>query len=126
MIRENREKLLNMGFEIEEFGRNSVIIRQTPYVSDEEDIKALAVEVIGILADGRPSGLLSFEERILDTVSCKYAIKANKKLSLPELEAVVRDVEELERVGITTCPHGRPIKVEFTKRELEKMFKRIV
>ena len=126
VIRENREKLLNMGFEIEEFGRNSVIIRQTPYVSDEEDIKALAVEVIGILADGRPSGLLSFEERILDTVSCKYAIKANKKLSLPELEAVVRDVEELERMGITTCPHGRPIKVEFTKRELEKMFKRIV
>ncbi|MBQ7097647.1 MAG: DNA mismatch repair endonuclease MutL [Clostridia bacterium] len=126
VIRENREKLLNMGFEIEEFGRNSVIIRQTPYVSDEEDIKALAVEVIGILADGRPSGLLSFEERILDTVSCKYAIKANKKLSLPEMEAVVRDVEELERMGITTCPHGRPIKVEFTKRELEKMFKRIV
>ncbi len=126
VIRENREKLLNMGFEIEEFGRNSVIIRQTPYVSDEEDIKALAVEVMGILADGRPSGLLSFEERILDTISCKYAIKANKKLSLLEMEAVVRDVEELEKSGITTCPHGRPIKVEFAKRDIEKMFKRIV
>ena len=126
VIRENRERLLNMGFEIEEFGRNSVIIRQTPYVSDEEDIKALAVEVMGILADGRPSGLLSFEERILDTISCKYAIKANKKLSLLEMEAVVKDVEELEKSGITTCPHGRPIKVEFAKREIEKMFKRIV
>ena len=84
-----------MGFDIEEFGRNSVIIRQTPMISDEEDIKDLATEVISILADGRPSGLLSFEERLLDTISCKYAIKANKKLSLNEMENIVKDVEEL-------------------------------
>ncbi len=126
VVRDNREKLLEVGFEMEEFGRNSVIIRQTPFVSDEDEIKKLALEVIAILTEGRPSGLLSFEERLLDTISCKYAIKANKKLSFVEMEAVVRDVEELEKSGITTCPHGRPIKIEFTKRELEKMFKRIV
>ncbi len=126
VIKENKETLENMGFEIEEFGRNSVIIRQTPFISDEEDIKNLATEVISILSDGRPSGLLSFEERLLDTISCKYAIKANKKLSLIEMEVLIRDVEELENSGITTCPHGRPIKIEFTKREIEKMFKRIV
>ncbi len=126
IVKENKENLENMGFDIEEFGRNSVIIRQTPLISDEEDIKELAIEVISILGDGRPSGLLSFEERLLDTISCKYAIKANKKLNLVEMEGVVRDVEELEKSGITTCPHGRPIKVEFTKREIEKMFKRIV
>ncbi len=126
VVRENLEKLLELGFEMEEFGRNSVLIRQTPFVADEEEIKKLALEVISILAEGRPSGLLSFEERILDTISCKYAIKANKKLSLVEMETVVKDVEELEKSGITTCPHGRPIKVEFAKRELEKMFKRIV
>lgn len=126
IVKENKETLENMGFDIEEFGRNSVIIRQTPLISDEEDIKELAVEVISILSDGRPSGLLSFEERLLDTISCKYAIKANKKLSLIEMESIIRDVEELEKSGITTCPHGRPIKIEFTKREIEKMFKRIV
>lgn len=126
VVKENKETLENMGFDIEEFGRNSVIIRQTPLILDEDDIKELAIEVISILSDGRPSGLLSFEERLLDTISCKYAIKANKKLSPVEMESVVRDVEELENLGITTCPHGRPIKVEFTKREIEKMFKRIV
>ncbi len=126
VVKENKETLENMGFDIEEFGRNSVIIRQTPLISDEEDIKDLATEVISILGDGRPSGLLSFEERLLDTISCKYAIKANKKLSTLEMEVLVRDVEELENSGITTCPHGRPIRIEFTKREIEKMFKRIV
>lgn len=125
-VKENRETLETLGFEMEEFGRNSVIIRQTPFVSDEEDIKSLALEVIAILAEGRPSGLLSFEERILDTISCKYAIKANKKLSPLEMEVLLKDVEELENSGITTCPHGRPIRIEFTKREIEKMFKRIV
>lgn len=125
-VKDNRQTLINMGFDIEEFGRNSVIIRETPYISDEDDIKELALEIIAILAEGRPSGLLSFEERLLDTVSCKYAVKANKKLSLGEMEGLLKDVEELESLGITGCPHGRPIKVEFTKREIEKMFKRIV
>lgn len=126
VVNEHKEKLAELGFEFEEFGRNSVIIHQTPVIADEDDIKELAIEVIGILADGRPSGLLSFEERILDTVSCKYAIKANKKLSIPEMEVLIKDVCELEQQGITTCPHGRPIKIEFTKREVEKMFKRVV
>lgn len=126
IVREKGEILEKMGFGIEEFGKNSLIIRQTPFVADDDDIKALALEVIEILGEARPSEILSFEEKILDTISCKYAIKANKKLSAIEMEALIRDVESLENKGITTCPHGRPIKVEFTKREIEKMFKRIV
>lgn len=125
-IKDNAEMLSNMGFEMEEFGRNSVIIRETPFIGDEDEIKSLAIEVISILKDGRPMGLLSFEERLLDMISCKYAIKANKSLSMLELNALVRDVQKLEKAGITTCPHGRPIKIAFTKREIEKMFKRIV
>ena len=115
-----------MGFDIEEFGKGSVIIRETPLIGDEEDIKALAAEVVSVLVDNRKTGLLSFEERLLDTVSCKYAIKANKHLSLIEMEGIVKTVEELEEDGITTCPHGRPFCVAFTKKEIEKMFKRIV
>ncbi len=125
-IRDNEKILSDMGFGMEEFGRGSVIIRETPLIGDEEEIKSLALEIINILKDGRPLGLLSFEERLLDTVSCKYAIKANKKLSLAEMEGILKDVAELEKRGITTCPHGRPIKVKFTKYEIEKLFKRIV
>ncbi len=125
-VRDNQTLLADIGFGIEEFGRGSVIIRETPLIGDEEEIKELALEIISILKDGRPMGVLSFEERLLDTVSCKYAIKANKKLSLTEMEGVLRDVAELAEKGITTCPHGRPIKIKFTKYEIEKLFKRIV
>ncbi len=125
-IRDNAVFLQDIGFGMEEFGRGSVIIRETPLVGDEDDIKSLAQEVIGALCDGRPMGLMSFEERILDMISCKYAIKANKALNMAEMEGIVSTVEELEEQGITSCPHGRPIKISFTKREIEKMFKRIV
>lgn len=125
-VKENSQLLSDLGFEMEEFGRGAVIIRETPLIADEEDIKALAMEVISALSDGRPMGLLSFEERLLDMISCKYAIKANKSLTAIEQKALLEDVEELEAQGISTCPHGRPIKIEFTKREIEKMFKRIV
>ncbi len=125
-IKDNNGILSDMGFDVEEFGHSSVIIRETPLIGDEDEIKSLMIEIIAVLMDARPMGLLSFEERLLDMISCKYAIKANKKLSLMEMEALVRDVAELEALGIRTCPHGRPIKVSFTKQEIEKMFKRIV
>lgn len=125
-LKDNSELLQAMGIKTEEFGRSAVLITETPIVADERTIKDMVGELAEILHEGRPSGLLSFEERLLDTVSCKYAIKANKRLSDREITALLKDVEELEAQGITTCPHGRPIKVAFTKRELEKMFKRIV
>ena len=123
---DNAEQLKALGIGIENFGRNALLITETPIIADDEVIKGMVTELAEILHDGRPSGLLSFEERLLDTISCKYAIKANKRLSMFEMESLVKDVEELEEKGITTCPHGRPIKVLFTKRELEKLFKRIV
>ncbi len=126
VIRDHGETFKNMGFAIEEFGARSVIIRETPIVSDDDEIKNTVVEIISILRDGRPSSLLTFEERALDMIACKYAIKAHKKLSMLEMEAVVKDVYELEAQGITTCPHGRPIKISFTKKSIEKMFGRIV
>ncbi len=126
LVLENAEKLSNMGFGIEEFGSNSIIIHETPVLAGENEIKELLLEILSALRDGRPSGILSFEERALDMISCKYAIKANKKLSIPEMDGILKIVEDLEKAGITTCPHGRPIKIEFDKRDIEKMFKRIV
>jgi DNA mismatch repair protein MutL len=125
-IKDNSQLLSDMGFSMEEFGKGSVIIRETPYPGDEEQIKTLAEEVLSALVENRPMGLLSFEERILDMISCKYAIKANRRLSLPEMEEVVKSVLQLEKQGITTCPHGRPIKLSYSKKEIEKGFKRIV
>ena len=126
IIRDNGAKFADLGFVIDEFGAGSVLIRETPLLTDEEEIKSLVLEIVSILRDGRPSAMLDFEEKALDMISCKYAIKANKKLSDEEIRALVEDVARLESEGITTCPHGRPIKVEFTKKSIEKLFKRIV
>lgn len=123
---EQKEILQNLGFEAEEFGANAVIIRQTPVVTDEAEIKDLFLEILETLQEGRGISVTEQEERMLDMISCKYAIKANKKLSPLEQEDLAKQISELERRGINTCPHGRPIKLAFTKKDLEKMFKRIV
>ena len=63
-------------------------------------------------------------ERALYTIACKSAIKANHNLTQQEMERLVRDILSLE--NINTCPHGRPIMISMSKREMEKQFKRIV
>ena len=61
---------------------------------------------------------------LMYSVACKSAIKANRRLDEAEMKALVRDVLRLE--NINTCPHGRPIIITMSKKEMEKEFKRIV
>ncbi len=107
-IRDNGEIFCDMGFVIEEFGARAVIVRETPIIADDDEIKNMVLEMTGILRDGRPSAMLSFEEKALDMIACRYAIKAHKKLSTLEMEAIVRDTQELEKKGIKTCPTADP------------------
>mgnify|MGYP002510009572 CR=1 FL=1 len=125
-VQEHKDTLEKLGFEIEEFGMNSVIVRQAPVMIEEAEIKDLLTGILDTLQEGRKITLIEKEEKMLDMISCKYAIKANKKLSAEEMSDLSDKLNELEAKGINTCPHGRPIKLAFTKTELEKMFKRIV
>ncbi len=126
IMTENMEFFNEYGFEIEEFGKGSFIVRSTPVISSDKEIISLVFEIIEILKVGKKGGIMTIEERTLDTIACKYAIKANKKLSQQEMEELLSGLDELLEKGITTCPHGRPIKVSLSKYELEKMFKRVV
>ena len=126
MLAENMEFFSEYGFEIEEFGKGSYIVRSTPVIGSDKEIISLVFEILEILKGNKKGGIMSLEERTLDTIACKYAIKANKKLSLQEMEDILSGLDELLEKGITTCPHGRPIKVSLSKYELEKMFKRVV
>ena len=125
-FRENKAAFSDFGFEIEEFGTNGIIIRQTPIDGGESEIKALAGEMLETFAEGAKKAVWDYEEKMIDMISCKYAIKANKKLSTEEMADIIRKTLELEKCGKATCPHGRPIKIELSKQEIEKMFKRIV
>lgn len=126
LLVENMVFFSEYGFEIEDFGKGSFIVRSTPVIGSDKEIISLVFEILEILKGNKRGGIMSLEERTLDTIACKYAIKANKKLSHQEMEDLLSGLDELLEKGITTCPHGRPIKVSLSKYELEKMFKRVV
>ncbi|MCC8047944.1 MAG: DNA mismatch repair endonuclease MutL [Oscillospiraceae bacterium] len=119
LLAENAAELERFGFEVELYGANSVVIRAVP-ADCEGSETALLEEVAEKLRTGHPGGAA---DEILHTIACKAAIKAGKRSEKRELEALVRDVLEQ---NIKYCPHGRPVCVELTRRELDKQFKRIV
>ena len=125
-VMSNLDEFERFGFDVGEFGFNTVVVNETPIIAGDEQIKDLFLEITDALVDNIKHPIADFEEKALDMISCKKAIKGNDKLSLPEMTEVIKIVENLYSKGIKTCPHGRPIMVEFTKKEIEKMFKRIV
>lgn len=121
---ENSASFTEMGFEIDDFGGNTLIIRATPEALPEDELKDLVIELIDRFSDKSRGVMTEKMERALYTVACKAAVKANHVYSQKELETLLFAVLDLE--NINTCPHGRPIIVTMTQKELEKEFKRIV
>lgn len=122
-VLENRALLERCGFETEDFGGGDVLIRQIPSDVDVEDAKALLQELAGDLLAGKTLDPDSLRDNLLHTIACKSAIKAGWQTSDEELQQLVQEV--LSRDDIKYCPHGRPVCVTLTKRQLEKQFKRV-
>ncbi len=120
---ENKDFITSLGFEAEEFDEKSVIIRAVPS-SQAEDVENLFIEILSQLDEQRREVISDKRQRLLYTIACKAAIKANHRLSESEQKELVKKVLKLE--NINTCPHGRPIIVSMTQKELEKEFKRIL
>jgi len=118
----NKELLDELGFEIDEFGENTVLLRQIPMdLSPElaaESVETLAADLLA----GRRESKDTVRDELLHTVACKAAIKAGWKNDEKELLAVVKEV--MSREELKYCPHGRPICVTLSKKQLEKQFKR--
>jgi DNA mismatch repair ATPase MutL len=121
---ENEQEIAQMGFETESFGTNSVLIRATPEAFDEDDLKQVFVEILDNFAENKTSVITAKMERALYTIACKAAVKANHKFDTVQLEKLLKEVFTLK--GINTWPHGRPIIITMTKKELEKDFKRLL
>lgn len=121
---ENSERFSEMGFEIDDFGDTTILVRATPEALDEDELKALIIELLDRFGDNRSEIISEKMERALYTIACKAAVKANHNFDNKQLETLLKAVLDLE--NINTCPHGRPIIVTMTKKELEKEFKRIV
>ncbi len=118
----NQSMLQSLGFEIEDFGGNAILVRQIP-MDLTPDHAAETLESIGdALLSGRHERAETIRDELLHTVACKAAIKAGWVNDEKELLAVVKEV--MSREDLKYCPHGRPICISLSKKTLEKQFKR--
>ncbi len=118
----SKAMLEELGFEIDEFGENTVLLRQIPMDLSPEDAGEALEALASDLLNGRRERKDTVRDELLHTVACKAAIKAGWKNGEQELLAVAKAV--MEREDLKYCPHGRPICVTLSKKQLEKQFKR--
>ncbi|OUQ78792.1 DNA mismatch repair endonuclease MutL [Flavonifractor sp. An100] len=117
---ERRELLEEFGFEVDELG-DSLAVRQAPFDVAVEDIPSTLAELAHKLLTTGTADPAAARDELLHTMACKAAIKGGWKTSPQELERVARAVMD---GAVKYCPHGRPVAIELTKKELEKQFKR--
>ncbi len=117
------ELLGQLGFEIEPLGGGNFVIRAVPADILPSDAVPAIEEILEKLQKGKAPDPQSARDEILHTVACKAAIKAGWDTSAAERERIVREVLSGR---VKYCPHGRPVSAALTRRELDKMFKRIV
>ena len=123
-IIESRGELLSeLGFEIELFGEGDYIVRAVPADLAGGDAAAAIEEICEKLRRGKTLDAQGARDEILHTVACKAAIKAGWDTQKAELEKLVAEVMSGR---VKYCPHGRPVAVTMSRRELDKLFKRIV
>ena len=118
----NRELLEELGFQIDEFGDNTVLIRQIPMDLSADDACDALSALASDLSNGRRESKTTVRDELLHTVACKAAIKAGWKTDEAELMVLAKQVMEDE--SLKHCPHGRPICISLSKKHLEKQFKR--
>ncbi len=122
LITENADKISEAGFEIEDFGNNSVLVTAIPQMLTGLDVQTLVFDLAESLSETK-TAVLPAQERIFHTVACKAAIKAGYNTSAYELERLANRV--INDDSIMYCPHGRPVAIRLTKSEIEKQFGRI-
>ncbi|MBR1457451.1 MAG: DNA mismatch repair protein MutL, partial [Oscillospiraceae bacterium] len=123
LIEQNRALLTELGFEIEPFGETDYVIRAVPADIDAADAVAAVEEICERLRGGKAPDAQSARDEILHTVACKAAIKAGWDTTPAERERIVQAVLSGQ---VKYCPHGRPVSAVLSRRDLDKMFKRIV
>ncbi len=123
VLKENMHILKDLKFDIEEFGVNSVIIKEHPtWIAtgyEEESIRKI-IEIV--IATEKNFDIEKFNEKVATMMSCKKAIKANTNITMEEMEALVSDLRKCQNPY--NCPHGRPTTIFYSTYDMEKLFKR--
>ena len=123
LLEQNGELLSELGFEIEPFGPGAYLLRAVPADILPGDGAPALEEILEKLRRGKAPDPAAARDELLHTVACKAAVKAGWDTGRQELERIV---EEVLSGRVKYCPHGRPVSAVLSKKDLEKMFKRIV
>ncbi len=116
--------LERLGFTVEKFGPNTFAIKTVPALLPPGDYRESMRQMIAELAEiGKSEELRQELEERLITIACHSVIRANRMLEREEIQALLRGLDEIDFA--TQCPHGRPVVLEFTRDQLERMFKRV-
>ncbi len=118
-----REEWLAAGFDLERLSPDTLVVRAVPALLPREDVAALVRDVVhGVAEDGAAHHLDGATDRLLGTIACRSAIHAHRRLSLAEMNALLRQMEHTPRAD--QCNHGRPTWTQVTLAELDRMFLR--
>ena len=121
-VEKNLNLFMKFGFEIEIFGDNHIMVRGVPNIFGVAQSEKFIFQIIDNIGDLESSYDLKMDK--IASMSCRAAIKANDKIHFDEINSLLLKMEKCENPY--TCPHGRPSMVEISKKEIEKMFKRIM
>lgn len=123
IINESMDLFKSLGFEIENFGGRAYAIRGVPMVLGDSNVKEFFRELLDNVEEYKKGTSYNLKIDDIIQMSCKAAVKAGDKLSEREILALLRDL--IDNKVPMTCPHGRPIMISITKKQLERTFKRI-
>jgi DNA mismatch repair protein MutL len=120
---EHAELFRNLGMVVEVAGEESLVIRQIPVSLRDSDVEQLLRDVLADLIEfGNSDRIEGHLDEILSTMACHGSVRANRRLTIPEMNALLRDMEETERSG--QCNHGRPTWTQLSIEELDRLFLR--
>ncbi len=122
-VLENLDVFEKGGFDVEDFGDGTVVVRAFPLVLNKEDVRSVITEMAGELLKGKTRPVPEKLTWLYHSASCRAAIKAGDELKSEETEAFVKKL--LCDDSIRYCPHGRPVMYELSKHEIEKQFGRV-
>ena len=123
MVEDASDIFSQLGFEVDRVADESIKSRQSPVVLSNSDVDTLVRDVLSdLLTHGTSSRIQQELNEILSTMACHGSVRANRKLTIEEMNALLRDMEITERSG--QCNHGRPTWIQLTIAELDKLFMR--
>lgn len=117
------EALVQVGFEFENFGDGSISLRALPVILGEPQAKTFFLDMLDEMENQKALNTVEKRRAAIIQMSCKRAVKGGENLPMAEIVSII---EQMITQGVTpTCPHGRPLVIGISQKELEKRFKRI-